>query len=154
MAHSFQKFDYPLYIQRLYITMPFAYSEFTVHMYYAESTLDILICRYKCGYFAWRAICFSLMHVLQNRRFWYDPTSLMEERISHLNKTSVKFDWHTLYWFWFALCLKCSKSASMHKINSSILDVRTVCRSWRRFSWIIFIGIRFSNNDAVKVIAT
>ena len=38
----------------------------------------------------------------------------------------------------------------MHRGDCSILDVGTVWRSWRRCSWILFIGKRYSINDPVK----
>ena len=48
--------------------------------------------------------------------------------------------------------LVCSKSASMHIVNGSILDVGAAWRSWQRCSCIIFIGRRFSKNGEIKLV--
>ena len=46
------------------------------------------------------------------------------------------------------LFLKCSMGASIRQVNCSFFDVGTVGRSWR-CSCKLFIGTRFSKNDAV-----
>ena len=116
---------------------------------YAESTLSTLICRNKgtcncmllCPCYEWT---FFRQPTSLTHEGILGPISIIFEQAIHRFSNWIWvaqfnfFDWH-LGLGLFALCLKCTKSASKHRGIASILGGETVWRSWWRCSWILFI---------------